>query len=432
MRLGGWGVGTVALLCGCGSGLGSASAGTRQHQVSLTVAGSGAIQLSTGQSCRDRCTVAVAEGAQVTATATPDAGLKLSGWSGACSGAGACGFTVGNDLALGVTFGAVGPAPAASRYSVIDVGAIAHPESIYSDVIAFAGGKVVGVRTTQVANDFPRAYWIYDVASGTARDLPPRFVPMSANGKGDLLGSIVHDDKSTALAVLSSGGNLTELSVPAGGWGGINDSGLIFGNSPLDPKTLATAPFLLGPNGAQNLPFKGVSAYATAMNNAGLVVGSSTELNANPQAVVWRDGVSVELGTLNRPGWLSYATVVNDQGLVAGTLQGPTRQRSVFLWDADGMRDIGTPPSCQWVCTPNGMNYWGQIVGQARDEIEPPHYHGWIWRDGAYTPLQDLIDAADITIEVARAIDDDGRIAASGLRPVRGGGLRALLLVPAR
>lgn len=78
------------------------------------------------------------------------------------------------------------------------------------------------------------------------------------------------------------------------------------------------------------------------------------------------------------------------------------------------------------------MNYWGQIVGQARDEIEPPHYHGWIWRDGAYTPLQDLIDAADITIEVARAIDDDGRIAASGLRPVRGGGLRALLLVPAR
>jgi hypothetical protein len=400
------------------------------------VAGSGAIQLSTGQSCHDRCTVPVAEGAQVTATATPDVGLKLSGWSGACSGAGACGFTVGSDLALGVTFGAVGPAPVAVRYSVIDVGAIAHPEASFSDVIAFAGGQVVGVGSRDTADGRAFTYWIYDVASGTARDLPRRFVPLSANGKGDLLGSIVHDDKSTAFAVLSSGGNLTELSVPGGGkaveWVGINDSGLIFGNSSLDPKTLATAPFLLSPNGVQNLPFTGASAYAMAMNNTGLVVGSSTELNANPQAVVWRDSVSVELGALNRQGWLSYATVVNDQGLVAGTLQGPTRQRSVFLWDADGMRDLGKPPSCQWVCTPNGMNHWGQIVGQARDEIEPPHYNGWIWRDGGYTPLQDLIDATDVTIEIPRAIDDDGRIAAWGLRPLRGGGQRALLLVPAR
>ncbi len=344
---------------------------------------------------------------------------------------------MGNDLALGVTFGAVGPAPAAPRYSVIDIGAIAHPEAMSSDVIAFAGGQVVGEFVRDLAG--PRAYWIYDVASGTARDLPGGFVPVSANGKGDLLGSIVHDDKSTALAVLSSGGNLTELSVPGGGKladgpSGINDSGLILGNGFLDAKTSARAPFLLGPNGIQNLPFKGASAYAIAMNNAGLLVGhSSTELNANPQAVVWRDGVSVELGALNRQGWYSYASAVNDQGLVAGELgqYGPTRQRSVFLWDADGMRDLGKPPSCQWVCTPNGMNHWGQIVGQARDEIEPPHYNGWIWRDGAYTPLQDLIDAADVTIEIPRAIDDDGRIAAWG-RPVRGGGQRALLLVPAR
>jgi hypothetical protein len=293
---------------------------------------------------------------------------------------------VGNDLALGVTFGAVGPAPAAPRYSVIDIGAIAHPEAISSDVIAFAGGQVVGVGTTQVANDFVRTYWIYDVASGTARNLPGRFVPVSANGKGDA-------------------------------------------------KTSAKAPFLLGPNGVQNLPFKGASAYAIAMNNAGLVVGhSSTELNANPQAVVWRDGASVELDALNRQGWYSYASAVNDQGLVAGDLgqYGPTRQRSVFLWDAHGMRDLGKPPSCEWACTPRGMNRAGQIVGLAQDDVEPPHYHGWIWREGAYTPLQDLIDTADVTIEIPRAIDDDGRIAAWGLRPVRGGGQRALLLVPAR
>lgn len=94
----------AALLCACGSGGGSASVGARQYQISVTVVGSGAIQLSTGDNCRDHCTVAVADGVHLTATATPDPGSQLSAWSGACSGAGACDFTVGHDIALAAAF----------------------------------------------------------------------------------------------------------------------------------------------------------------------------------------------------------------------------------------------------------------------------------------------------------------------------------------
>ena len=115
MRFGLWVSGLAAMLCACGSGGGgSGNTGPRQHQVALTVSGSGAIQLSTGDTCRDHCTVSIGEGAQVTATATADAGFQLSGWNGSCAGTGACAFTVASDLALGATFLPVPPPPVAS------------------------------------------------------------------------------------------------------------------------------------------------------------------------------------------------------------------------------------------------------------------------------------------------------------------------------
>ena len=77
------------------------------------------------------------------------------------------------------------------------------------------------------------------------------------------------------------------------------------------------------------------------------------------------------------------------------------------------------------------MNNAGQIVGQARDDAEfAPYYHGWIWQEGTYTPLQDLVDLPDATIEIPVAIDDQGRIAVGGRPLDRTEGARALLLVP--
>jgi uncharacterized membrane protein len=257
---------------------------------------------------------------------------------------------------------------------------------------------------------------------------------VSANASGDLVGWFTRDDGTKAFVALSSAGDQTELSLPRGTTTGIrlNDGGLILGNRRLEPDKDAMAPFLLGPDGVQDLPSPGASASALAMNNAGLVVGASIAAYATTQPVIWQDGVSMELGTLDHQDWRSYASAVNDQGLVAGVLEGPGRQRSVFLWGTDGMRDLGAPPDCAWVCTPNSINSAGHIVGQARDDSDvDPHYHGWIWQDGTYTSLQTLIDATDVTIESPVAIDDGGWIATAG-RPLQGHGTRALLLKPLR
>lgn len=125
MNYGRAGLGAVAaiLVCACGGkgdgGAGSAGAG--KHTLTLSVTGAGAIQLSTGDTCRGQCAVPVADGAHVTATAVADAGSQFSGWSGACSGAAACEFTAGSDLALAAAFSSPPPPPSGSARVTVSI-----------------------------------------------------------------------------------------------------------------------------------------------------------------------------------------------------------------------------------------------------------------------------------------------------------------------
>ena len=77
----------------------------------MQVSGHGTVQLSTGQQCKDKCVVPVANGARVTATASPDGGWMFSGWSGSCGGSGACQFTADRDLELDAAFALVPTGP---------------------------------------------------------------------------------------------------------------------------------------------------------------------------------------------------------------------------------------------------------------------------------------------------------------------------------
>lgn len=212
----------------------------------------------------------------------------------------------------------------------------------------------------------------------------------------------------------------------------LNESGVVLGNRTINAGLRQTVPTVSDASGLQDLPVPGFSASARALNNNGLVAGSGqASASALPMAMVWQDGVVTDLGGFFPDDMSSAATVVNDNGRVAGRVDGPFRKRSVFLWGPDGMQDLGRPPGCSHACTPNGMNNAGQVVGQARDDSEwAPHYQGWIWQEGTYTPLQDLVDLPDATIEIPVAIDDQGRIAVGGRPLDRTEGARALLLVP--
>lgn len=79
------------------------------YTVAITLGGTGAGVVRSsppGLTCdgTSGCVATFAAGTEVTLTAAPGAGARLSAWSGACSGAAVCTFTVAGDVDIGATF----------------------------------------------------------------------------------------------------------------------------------------------------------------------------------------------------------------------------------------------------------------------------------------------------------------------------------------
>jgi phospholipase C len=82
---------SVLLLSGCGGGSSNTQPPPNPVQVSVTLSGSGTVTSSpAGVNCGTTCSQSFPEGTQVTLNATPAAGFSFGGWSGACTGTGAC------------------------------------------------------------------------------------------------------------------------------------------------------------------------------------------------------------------------------------------------------------------------------------------------------------------------------------------------------
>jgi hypothetical protein len=85
-----------------------------QYQLTVSKAGSGAGSVTgNGIACGATCTVLLNEGTAVSLTATPAAGSVFAGWSGACSGTGACTTTMSAARLVTATF-----APAPQQYTL--------------------------------------------------------------------------------------------------------------------------------------------------------------------------------------------------------------------------------------------------------------------------------------------------------------------------
>jgi hypothetical protein len=75
------------------------------HRVSVTLSGSGYVSSSDSSiSCGMNCSAIYADGASITLTATPSSGYTFIGWSGACSGSGACTLTLTADASVQANF----------------------------------------------------------------------------------------------------------------------------------------------------------------------------------------------------------------------------------------------------------------------------------------------------------------------------------------
>lgn len=133
--------------------------------------------------------------------------------------------------------------------------------------------------------------------------------------------------------------NVIDLGPASGGGRGIN----IYGEVVADNGILAFA--WSSTKGSFNLsPLPGSTYGETVVggiNASGIIAGESLSV-LNYDAVVWRNGVVHDLGTLPG-GSLSWANAINDLGVVTGASDGTGFQPNAMIWsDALGMQRLGT------------------------------------------------------------------------------------------
>ncbi|MGE5616069.1 MAG: hypothetical protein ACM3X5_04065 [Bacillota bacterium] len=158
---------------------------------------------------------------------------------------------------------------------------------------------------------------------------------------------------------------------------------------------------------------------ANGVNDKGVVVGYSRLPNSSTDhAVMWKDGVLKDLGTLG--GTNSYAVDVNN-GVILGTADAPDGVNHMVTWDINGGLLLDYGPRLAG----HSINDHGAIVGNNLDTGKP-----FLLEDGTFTWLLDLpaMRAQGWTAFAPFDIDDHGSVVGIGFKA--GAGSVALLLKP--
>jgi probable HAF family extracellular repeat protein len=127
-----------------------------------------------------------------------------------------------------------------------------------------------------------------------------------------------------------------------------------------------------------------LSSQPTAMNGAGLVVGDFYVSSRPPlKAFAWRDGRSVELGTLGGSGSRVYG--LNEAGVAVGDADLPgDAVTHAYAWHAGTMTDLGAidPSGSSYAA---GINANGWIAGASA--VGHGATHACLWHDGRIVDL---------------------------------------------
>jgi probable HAF family extracellular repeat protein len=153
----------------------------------------------------------------------------------------------------------------------------------------------------------------------------------------------------------------------------------------------------------------GSMSRATAINNAGQVVGGGFVESGHERAFLWTAAAGMkELGHLG--GNFSRAAAVNDAGEVVGmSTTGPGgSDMHAFLWTpAQGMRDLGVLPDGM-TSEARDINELGQIVGWS-DSPHAPHVFAFVWT--AFDGMVNIYPGTQLSI--GRAINNRGQVVGS-------------------
>jgi probable HAF family extracellular repeat protein len=351
------------------------------------------------------------------------------------------------------TSAAPSPAPSgAPLYKIVEIPRLAASGSVTASGVNDQGVVVGQLETTAS----PRA-WMYQQSSGALDELT-----FDASESGAAPGSI------------SDTGVIAGYEVPAGGppvpgfWTATGGSMLLSGTYQSDAEAVAAngTGMVIGNYGqsgtVQSLPLVWtapgyaestlpglpcnqcvrLSATASAVNDGGLVVGSSSYgiydssgnyLSSGLHAVEWRNGAITDLGGLQGADY-SAAYAVNSSGDVVGasrvdqTSGAPTH---AFLYHAGAMADLGTLPG-DTDSSASSINDAGEIVGSSQGSTTS---RAFLYESGHLYDLNALIDpasalAGQVSLEDAVGISSNGWIAVNGTDSRDPGWTRAFLLIP--
>ena len=138
----------------------------------------------------------------------------------------------------------------------------------------------------------------------------------------------------------------------------------------------------------------GEECKAMDVNNAGQVVGYSTDGSFEYRAFLWENDTMTDLGDLG--GNESQARAINDSGQVTGTSYDTNAEWHAFLWENESMTDLGTLAGGT-ISEAHGINNAGQVVGYSHTG---GRWHAFIYDNDTITALPEApgwsTDASDI------------------------------------
>ncbi|HEX7525679.1 MAG TPA: DUF3466 family protein, partial [Gaiellaceae bacterium] len=248
----------------------------------------------------------------------------------------------------------------------------------------------------------------------------------AVNSAGEVAGTSWRNESTEAFRSDSGGLSTVQGPSPATPLStatGIDDAGGVVGSVAGTGPGAKPVGVSSGPAGAHPFDQAG-PATPTGVSSTGDVVGS-VRAGAASRAFVEHGGVTKELGTLG-PGGSSVASAVNDAGMVVGwSTSGPGGVAHAFLYARGRMVDLGLPRDAE--SEARALNDAGQIVGDFFD-AGSSRSHAFLYENGAAVDLNTLVDSGSGWIlEQATGINDRGEIVGVGSHD---GATRAFLLIP--
>jgi len=275
-------------------------------------------------------------------------------------------------------------------------------------------------------------------------------VATEINAAGQILGS-VETAANSGVPVIWHNGNATALPLPFGGRSanptGINAHGVVIGTATRPgvgdrpvlwkagaaselgtvPQAFEGMPYVLGANDINDC------GYGVGYGSAFTIMEPGSTIPPQPfpeRAFLFTpSGQTVELGQLGAEPKSTFARAINNDGHIVGTTVTGTAVELV-TWHTSNPRAAtahGALPGDNRV-DPRSVNAWGQVVGSSWREGAEGEMRGFLWRNGAFTDLNQLVPAWSGWSNVQPGgINDAGQIAGSA---VLDGMPRPILLTP--